>query len=64
VMSLQIKVGTLEDMHKAVGSSDSGDSDLEPKYGRANEESSDTRDIDVGSVTLEGGGGVDKSDGK
>jgi hypothetical protein len=51
-------------MHKTVGSSDSGDSDGETKYGRANEESSDTKDIVVRSVTLEGDGEADKGDGK
>jgi hypothetical protein len=51
-------------MHKVFGSFDSGDSDGEPKYGRKNEESSDTRDIVVGSVTLEGDVEAGESDGK
>jgi hypothetical protein len=57
-------VGTFEEMHKSVGSSDSVDSDGEPKYDRANEENSDRRDIIVDSVTLEGDGESDKGDGK
>jgi len=59
-VSTNRKIGTLDDMRKAVGSSDSGDSDGEPKYGTANEESSDTRYIVAGSVTLEGDGEADK----
>jgi hypothetical protein len=51
-------------MHKAFGSFDSGDCDDETKYGRANEESSGTRDIVVGNDTLGGDGESDESYGK